>query len=259
MTNLTLKISIAQLCTKFELDTPASHEITKNIFKNFISDGKPKFTIKANKKINIKDPLFTYKNEKEKINIAVNAGYIDLEKRRYELPDLGVQFGNLTRYAIFNLSRICYASLLILHNGFLIHGCGIADNGKGYLFIGPPESGKTTIAKKSTGKTVLSDDCSAVRCLKNKWYIFGTPWGGRENIGCKLSTIFFLKKADKLKIKKLKKSSSFLSLLSQFILPIQKEMYKILDITHSLNKNVASYELYSPLSGDIWSEIKKNA
>jgi hypothetical protein len=58
-----------------------------------------------------------------------------------------------------------------------IHACGIDDNGRGLLFTGPSDSGKTTLAnlwKDRPGATVLSDERLFLRRREGGFWMYGS-------------------------------------------------------------------------------------
>lgn len=91
-------------------------------------------------------------------------------------------------------------------DGIFTHSMGVKDiSGDGFLFAGKSGAGKSTLAKiyHKTAKTkVLNDDRIIIRKLKNKFYIYGSPWHGDFSDylasrvdSAKLKGIFFLRKA----------------------------------------------------------------
>ena len=79
----------------------------------------------------------------------------------------------------------------------MFHGCGVDDNGEGFLFLGASGQGKSTMAWlwKKQGIT-LSDERVIVREVDGQLLLFGTPWHSSHpevaNISVPLKKIFFL-------------------------------------------------------------------
>lgn len=63
---------------------------------------------------------------------------------------------------------------------FLIHSCGMAQDGRGFLFAGASGKGKSTIAGQlaAAGKKLLGDDMVLVSHDINGWHVHGSPMGG---------------------------------------------------------------------------------
>jgi len=74
---------------------------------------------------------------------------------------------------------------LLIEQVVIIHGAGIAIDGKGYVFFGPSGTGKTTISRlwREHGAELLNDDRVAIyRAKSGEWRLAGTPWHGEEPI-----------------------------------------------------------------------------
>jgi len=165
-------------------------------------------------------------------------------------------------YSLDSFLRIIYSDLLLKNNGFFVHACGI-ESGKskesrknnGLLFIGKSGSGKTTIAneisKKSMGNKrkfyeVLSDEIIAVRRIRNKWFMFGTPFtgsmiGSGKNKKVRLKKVFFIKKYFLDKIKMISFNQGLKKLLRNII--IFKPNKIILNLSIDFLRKNEFYEL----------------
>ena len=83
--------------------------------------------------------------------------------------------------------------------GLIVHGCGVAREGRGFLFVGDSGAGKSTMARLWTGEhgvEVLSDDRTIVRKMGDGFRIYGTPWHGEGKFGspgsARVEKIFFI-------------------------------------------------------------------
>lgn len=97
------------------------------------------------------------------------------------------------------LCQTLYIILLSFNSGLLIHSSAVIYKGKGYLFAGASEAGKSTMARiwnKVKGAEILSDDRAIIRKTTEGYRIYGTPWFGQErfysNKSAPLERIFFL-------------------------------------------------------------------
>ena len=94
------------------------------------------------------------------------------------------------------------AGFLIRFGILLIHGAAISVEGKGYIFIAPSGTGKTTHImnwlKRIPGTIVVNGDKPFVDAEKKT--IYGSPWCGKEgmntNISVPLSGLIFLERGE---------------------------------------------------------------
>jgi hypothetical protein len=84
--------------------------------------------------------------------------------------------------------------------GAVLHGCGVAANGRGIAFLGESGAGKTTLARlwgRRPGVAVLSDDRLVLRRRGGRFILYGTPWHGEGRFaapgGVPLERLFFLR------------------------------------------------------------------
>ena len=98
------------------------------------------------------------------------------------------------------LIRTLLAMFLLREGGFLLHAAGLANGKKAYVFCGPTQSGKTTIATKlANGHTVLTDETLAIRPTTSGYAAYSTPFPGDMNRvfvnqGAKMNSLFFIRK-----------------------------------------------------------------
>jgi hypothetical protein len=87
----------------------------------------------------------------------------------------------------YPLDEVLFVHLLALNGrGVELHSCGLVDEtGRGYLFIGHSEAGKTTTARlweKRAGVKILSDDRIILRREGSEFFMYGTPWHGEAEL-----------------------------------------------------------------------------
>lgn len=93
--------------------------------------------------------------------------------------------------ALVYVLKVLFSALLLRNGGGLFHAAGLARDGRGWLFAGPPGAGKSTVAGFSgagAGCAVLNDEITAVRRLADgRFHVFAMPkWaGGSGNSGNK--------------------------------------------------------------------------
>ena len=72
--------------------------------------------------------------------------------------------------------RVIYAVLAFESGGLLLHAAAVVRNGRAYVFLGHSGSGKTTVARLSTGYQVLNDDLIILQPDRERWTTYGTPF-----------------------------------------------------------------------------------
>ncbi len=99
-------------------------------------------------------------------------GELDLEARTAEL-DQGPE-----RFPIDAAIRAVLADRLGSDGGVLVHGVGLAVEGRGWLFTGPSGAGKSTLGGLASagGARLLSDELVVVRNAADQVILEGTPW-----------------------------------------------------------------------------------
>ncbi|MDD5307010.1 MAG: hypothetical protein PHU25_06785 [Deltaproteobacteria bacterium] len=100
----------------------------------------------------------------------------------------------------YPLGEAILVCLLARGFGLMIHGCGVDDGGRGYLFAGQSGHGKTTMARLWQGEArVLNDDRIVLRARDERLVMYGTPWHGDhpevDSGGVPLERIFLLSHA----------------------------------------------------------------
>ncbi len=81
-----------------------------------------------------------------------------------------------------------FCNLAALNGVILMHGCAVSTGGKAYIFTAPSGTGKTTHAAlwiKAFGDKVfiLNGDKPLLRQKDGQFYVYGTPWNGKERLG----------------------------------------------------------------------------
>jgi hypothetical protein len=84
--------------------------------------------------------------------------------------------------------------------GVEVHGCGIVDQARGYLFLGHSGAGKSTTARlwdSFRRAQILSDDRLILRLHDGEVWMYGTPWHGEAAFATagevRLENIFVLR------------------------------------------------------------------
>ncbi len=153
----------------------------------------------------------------------------------------------------FPLDRILLLNMLALGRGIMIHACGVNHGGRGFVFIGPATSGKTTLArlwKSHQDVTVLGDECLIIRRIDSQYRVYGTPWTGVDRFaspeGIPLEKIFFIRHADKNTISSKREINTVENLLAQSFSTLfydRAARQYTLDFCSELSQRVPSYAL----------------
>jgi hypothetical protein len=150
---------------------------------------------------------------------------------------------------------------------FFIHGCGVLKEETGYLFIGPHQSGKTTIGQSSNA-TVIHDDQILIGFDDGKLFINSPPLTARYNLRqymekpCLIERVFAIKKAEKFFVKRLNTEEAIVSLYKELIAPVtltsvDDKIAKIKKSAFCLEviKSIPVYELFFDKEGKFWDDL----
>ncbi len=83
------------------------------------------------------------------------------------------------RLPVENVVKVMLASALAKRGGLLVHGVGLAHEGRAALFVGHSGAGKSTLGGlwREAGGAVLADELVAVWPVAGGgWRVAGTPW-----------------------------------------------------------------------------------
>jgi len=153
-----------------------------------------------------------------------------------------------------------------LLDAYIIHGCGIVDKNRCFLFTGPSGSGKTTIAELAGKREVLNDEAVLIGKNKESFYLSGTPFDGGVSSRCSitshLSAIYFLKHNATVTLEPLAKTETYYRLLSQifdttplFEKPGSESLSEIADFSAAVAAQVPAYELGFYPDSSFWEVI----
>ena len=150
----------------------------------------------------------------------------DLNKER-KLADEDSKLGQLS----FMCSYRKLAEWLPLHNAFVLHSACFDVGGVGVAFAAHSGTGKTThmrLWQQLLGDkmVVVNGDKPIVRFFDdepNTPYAYGTPWNGKERLGCnmrtKLQHICFIERSETNFVEKLNKKDAVNLILNQVYMP----------------------------------------
>ena len=188
-------------------------------------------------------------------------------KRVYSFSKLSSGYPADNIYSYSRLISYAFSNLLAVNKGMLLHAAAVIRGGKAFLFFGVQGAGKSTIARLSRKYEVLGDDIIAVRKKGGHYYAFSTPWKqapfikpDRHAKG-KISTIFFIKKSDRISFKSLQPEHALMRMLSRhihFLIYTKRSLTeKIFFTAADFTKRIPAYEMEFEKTRDFWRELDR--
>lgn len=117
---------------------------------------------------------------------------------------------------------------LVDYGAFLIHGAVVAVDGAAYVFCAPSGTGKTThigLWQQQFGSRaqVINGDKPVFRFIDGVLYACGTPWNGKERLGCNtqcpVAAVCFLEQGPENQIRPLAPQEVTRRIFHQILLP----------------------------------------
>lgn len=130
--------------------------------------------------------------------------------------------GKYTKMAIDNALMVMFALATADRQTVLFHAAVVSHDGKGYMFLGPSGTGKSTHARlwlqHIEGAELMNDDNPVVRIGDDgSVTVYGSPWSGKtpcyRNVSCPLGGIVVLSQALYNKIQRLKGIPAYVALM----------------------------------------------
>ena len=156
-----------------------------------------------------------------------------------------------------------YSSFIVYHNwGLLIHSSCAIEKGTAHIFAGKSGAGKSTAAKLSYPRNLLSDEATLVKITPEKVIVFNSPFRSELEVGnfveqVDLTSVQILFQALQNIRATLTKSDALFQLMDKvFYWPhSQKEIKTIMKLLTNLVKNVPVYELHFQKNNTFWELI----
>jgi radical SAM protein with 4Fe4S-binding SPASM domain len=173
--------------------------------------------------------------------------------------------GNLCSLTLFPTDQILLARVLADRQGCYLHSCGVNFKGRGLLFAGHSDAGKSTIATMFKGKAeILCDDRIIIRRWPQGFKIYGT-WSHGDvadvsSNSAPLRAVLFLNKATENKLVPLTDKKQIVRrLLACLIKPFVTVDWweNTLLLIDKISGEITCYELYFDKSGRIIDKLKK--
>jgi hypothetical protein len=267
MSSRKLKVNIAGLNVLLEVGTQEGYRMLEEWLRDFRKEADTDFTLyfsHEEERFRLGFEGNLQEDQDEIIQMSVKMGHIDNRNRCAMGPDAARVNKELARFLFSNSLRIVVQYVLPKFGGVLLHASAVVGNGKSYVFIGPNDGGKTTIAQ-NTGKVILSDDCIGLNRIDGEWNACATPWGNIHNSGLyPVACIFFISKSDRLESARVDRLSAVKRLFSNICTSFpssQKEASKVLGYILSILEQVCgeipAYTLRFRKDDNVFDEIKR--
>ncbi|QOR65460.1 hypothetical protein IM538_16815 [Cytobacillus suaedae] len=163
------------------------------------------------------------------------------------------------KHALMNLY-----SCFIVHNnwGLLVHSSCALENGNAHVFAGHSGAGKSTTAKLSQPRELLSDEATILKISQDQITVFNSPFRSElasdgNTRSTNLNSIQILNQALSNKRVTLKKREALIQLTDKVFYWAYRptETLKILNLLKDLVNNVHTYELYFRKDNTFWELI----
>ena len=166
-----------------------------------------------------------------------------LQKLKDKHPTLG--FDELE----YIFTGFAFSNSILDFNGFCLHSSAVSVDNKAVLFSAPCGTGKSTHTRLWTeyfGKekaVIINDDKPAIRLVDDVFYVYGTPWSGKNNIHTNikvpLQAIVFIRQSEENYVEVLKSREVVKLLMEQSLRPFSSNndgMSNLLNILDSIIK-----------------------
>lgn len=198
-----------------------------------------------------------YRADKDEIpEFALEVTKADIDRERelspYDLPAYVHEFTALYRKYIY--------IVMDRYDAFFFHCSSICVDNQAIMFTAKSGTGKSThrnLWMKNFGDrvTVINDDKPIIRRIDGVFYVYGTPWKGKEalgeNIRVPAKALCFLSRAEENSIGTIDTISVVSKMLNQTVRPAQPElMGKLLDLIDGFLNQVDCYDLRVNMNDD---------
>ena len=185
-------------------------------------------------------------------SVEVTQDMIDYEKQ------IAVEKVPEKYYELTAILRSICKTILKDYNGFFLHCSSLEYDGKAFIFTAKSGTGKSTHARlwREVFKdkvVMINDDKPIVRFIDGKFFIYGTPWNGKHsisnNIKSEIKAIYYLSQAKENKVYKCEPILAISKLLSQTVLPDDKDsMNTLLSMLEKLVEVTPVFDLECNIS-----------
>ncbi|MCH5297564.1 MAG: hypothetical protein J1E85_07830 [Ruminococcus sp.] len=203
-----------------------------------------------------KQRLAPYLTDSDDIDFEISVSENEIYER---ISKSEIQYSKSEHESTLILTKLCH-KLLENYNGLFFHSSSLMLDGEGYVFTAPSGTGKSThtaLWRKHFGEriTMINDDKPLIRQSGENFFIYGTPWMGKSNIGnnvkAKVKAVFVLKRGKQNSVKRVSISEVFKEILEATIVPKEKAMMSnLLSLLDKFFTKVPIYLLYCDISDE---------
>lgn len=194
----------------------------------------------------------------EKLNTITfkRADYLIEVDSEYKRANVAIHDELALKHALMNL----YSSFIVHHNwGILLHSSCVINNDKAHIFTGHSGAGKSTAAKLSMPRELLSDEATILKITEESVIAFNSPF--RSELKAKgsekptsLKSIQLLHQALSNQRIAVKRIEALMKLIDKVFYWSYKpeETKKIMSLLQLLVKQVPVYELHFQKNNTFW-------
>ncbi|MGN1138154.1 MAG: hypothetical protein ACI4RM_01815 [Ruminococcus sp.] len=163
----------------------------------------------------------------------------------YTLPDYAYESTAVYRKYIY--------IMIERYDAFFFHCSSIAVDNKAIMFTAKSGTGKSThrnlwIKNLGDRVTIINDDKPIIRKIDGKFYVYGTPWQGKESLGSNIRVpafaLCFLSRSETNSIGPIDTVSVVAKMMNQIVRPKDpKLMANALDLLDEFLEQVTCYDL----------------
>lgn len=241
-----------------------SNETTEVVHRNFqdthIEDLRTDMTIQLKSGYGVPFVDYNVKITEKANDIFFNrADYLIQVDRNFRFAIISFHDQLALKHALMNL----YSSFIVHHNwGLLIHSSCAVEAGKAHMFSGRSGAGKSTVAKLSDPRELLSDEATIVKIHEDEVTVFDSPFRSElETRGSErfrpLASIQLLHQGPVNRREQLKKADALMSLMDKvFYWPYcPDETRRIMAFLKTLVDAVPVYNLLFQKNNAFWELI----
>jgi hypothetical protein len=283
-----LRLQIGDVCCALGITDIEVYSWLKRLYHEYETDKSPDITVQLDttdrlsldrlEKSVFRSRFMQWRGRNFRTTHGIMSGKFDpvsrLIKIRAEkkLGNPQLRINHLNRLISLAYYTACKLKYNNVPPAMFVHSCGVLRHGGVFLFTGPSEVGKTTVARfcgEQDGEVINDEMVLVDRPGKNGggMTVRGTPILGTFPPGRKISAplrcIFLLKQSDRTQARALDQTEVYVRLLRQVISPAcigqkdKKTIYTIMaDFSAEVVQAIPAYELEFQLDGDaLWRTV----